>query len=101
MRWASAPTKTAFKRERSLGEFSHLQHLPAACRLEDAQRPILPVTLGGDHPGVDSLKRVLVPIGCGENPSEYVRETRLRVASAIELTAFCGQENLQRAPEVE
>ena len=61
-------TKPAFKRERRLGEVPHLQHLPAARCLEDAQRPVLPVTLGGDHPGVDSLKRVLVPVDCGENP---------------------------------
>jgi hypothetical protein len=61
-------TKPAFKRERRLGEVPHLQHLPATCGLEDAQRPVLPVTLGGDHPGVDSLQGVLVPIRCGENP---------------------------------
>ncbi len=61
-------TKSAFERESRLGEVPHLQHLPPTCCLEDAQRPVLPVTLGGDHPGVDSLKGVLVPIGCGENP---------------------------------
>ena len=47
------PAEPALKRDRRLGELPHLQHLPAAGRLEDAQRPVLPVTLGGDHPGVD------------------------------------------------
>jgi hypothetical protein len=61
-------TKPAFKRDRRLGEVPHLQHLPSPRGLEDAQRPILPVTLGGDHPGVDGLKRVLILVGCGENP---------------------------------
>jgi hypothetical protein len=30
-----------------------------------------------------------------------MRETGSRVALAIELTAFCSQENLTRAPEIE
>jgi hypothetical protein len=92
----------AVKRDRRLGEVPHLQHLPAPCRLEDAQRPILPVTLGGDHPGVDGLKRFVVLVGCREDPrSEQVRETGSRVVPAVELTAFCGQQDLPRAPEVE
>jgi len=95
-------TKPALKRDRRLGEVPHLQHLPAARCLENAQCPILPVTLGGDHPGVYRVKRVLVPVECDENPRpEEVRETGSRVVSAIELTAFRSQENLERAPEVE
>ena len=95
-------TKSAFKRERGLGEVAHLQHLPAANCLKDAQRPVLPVTLGCHYPCVDSLKRILVPVVRGEDPSsEDVRETSPRVALAIELTAFCSQKNLERAPEVE
>ena len=71
-------------------------------RLEDAQRPVLAVTLGGDHPGVDRVQRVFVPVACRENPrSQHVRQATLRIALAAKLTALRGQQNLQRAPEVE
>ena len=65
------------------------QQLPAACRLEDAQCPVLPVTLGCDYPGINSLKSVLVPVERCEDPrSQHVGEPSVRVALAVKLAAF-------------
>ena len=96
-----SPAEPALELDRRLSELPHLQHLPAPRRLEDAQRPVLPVTLGGDHPGIDRVQRVLVPVAGRQDPTpEHVRQARLRVAAAIEVTALRGQDDLQRAPEV-
>jgi hypothetical protein len=42
------------------------------------------------------VQRVLVPVNRRENPTpQYMREARLRIAAAGEVTALCGQEDLQ------
>ena len=68
MRWASPRLNRPSSATAASVKFPICSICRAARCLENAQRPILPVTLGGDHPGVYCVKRVLVPVECGKNP---------------------------------